>query len=193
MINGREVWSVIPMKGANSVNSQRLSVVYPDTSSRKNKGASKGTVPVAMFNPNLFKDDLNGQLQRAGGGNWAVHFPHELRSAEEPHEWFEQLVSETRDAAGKWEKIASHARNEALDLMCMTHSIAHLHGISSLNWNRPPPWAAPLEHNTFLVKAENVALPEKKDNNVTQEVQTQGVKVIVASGKKKSSFIDKLA
>jgi phage terminase large subunit GpA-like protein len=192
-INGREAWNIIPTKGANTFNAPRLNIAYPDTSGRKDRQASKGTVPIAIFNPNIYKDDLAGQLVRANGGSWSVHFPYELRSKEEPHEWFEQLVSEQRDRKGGWEKISAHSRNEALDLMVMNHVVAHLHGLSQIKWDRPPPWAAPWESNTFLVSIENVASTGKKDNNGVQETHEQGVKIIVAPEKKKNSFINKLA
>ncbi len=83
-----------------------------------------------------------GQLARADAGPWAVHFPAALKSKEPPHAWFEQLVSETRRPSGAWAKTASAARNEALDLMVMTHAIAHLHGLARIDWDRPPGWAA---------------------------------------------------
>lgn len=191
-VNGKEAWSVLPLKGANSSNAPRLTVTYPDTSGRKDRQISKGTVPVCMFNPNLFKDDLNGQLQRAIGGPWATHFPRELRSKEEPHEWFEQLVSETRDPSGKWEKISSHSRNEALDLMCMTHALAHVHGLSQINWARPPSWAMPWDSNSFLVPVEKVASETKKDNNAIQDSSEPGVKVL-AESEKKGSLAGKIA
>lgn len=193
MINGKEAWSVLPMKGANSANAPRLSVAYPDTSGRKDRQVSKGTVPVCMFNPNLFKDDLNGQLQRAVGGPWAAHFPAELRSKEEPHEWFEQLVAEARDPSGKWEKISSHVRNEAMDLMVMTHAIAHLHGLSQINWNRPPAWAAPWEANSFVLPIEKVASDPKKDNNAKQETTEPSVKVLTEPKKGGTSLAGKIA
>lgn len=190
LINGRDAWSAIPLKGATSINAHRLTVTYPDTSSNKNRKASKGTVPIGMFNPNNFKDDLSGQLQRATGGAWCVHFPAALKSKEPPHEFFEQLVSEHREATGRWEKNNRHIRNEVLDLMVMTHVVAHLHGISQINWKSPPAWAAEWESNSFLVPMEGLAIPDKKSDN-TQQIDS-GVKVITGETKK-SSLIDKLA
>lgn len=195
MINGREAWSVIPLKGSSGINAHRLTVNYPDTSSQKNRKASKGTVPVGMFNPNLFKDDLAGQLQRLQPGPWYTHFPSGLQSKEPPHEFFEQLVSEHREATGRWEKNNKHIRNEVLDIMVMSHAVAHLHGISQINWKNPPAWASAWETNPFLVKTENLANAEKKLDNAVRE--ESGVRIITRdseSGEKSKmeSLIKKL-
>jgi len=152
-IAGRDAWTVIPMKGADQLAAQRLVVTYPDTARKSNKAAAGGTVPVARFNPNLFKDDLAGQLQRADVGDWYVHFPHELRSPEQPHVWFEQLTSESQMKNGRWEKNAPGRRNEALDLMVMNHALAQLHGLHGIDWARPPSWAKPWDTNPSIVKA----------------------------------------
>lgn len=149
-IAGRDVYTVIPTKGASGLMAPRLSVTYPDTSGSGKKFASNGTVPVAVFNPNSFKDDLNGQLQKADGGPWAVHFPSALRAKAPPHPWFEQLVAETRLPNGRWEKQSRSARNEALDTMVGNHVLAHLHGLNRINWERPPNWAAPWDDNSLV-------------------------------------------
>ena len=152
-IAGRDAWSVIPMKGASQFNAPRLTVVYPDTSRAANMKAGGGTVPLAQFNPNMFKDDLFGQLQRAEPGDWYVNFPHALRAKEAPHPWFEQVVSEHRLPNGRWEKTADGARNEKLDLMVMNHVLAHLHGLGRINWDRPPAWAAEWDKNPLVMQA----------------------------------------
>jgi phage terminase large subunit GpA-like protein len=159
-IAGRDAWSIIPMKGANTLNAPRLSVVYPDTSRAANVKAGGGTVPQAQFNPNLFKDDLAGQLQRGEAGDWYVHFPWALRAKEAPHPWFEQVVAERRLPNGRWEKSISSARNEKLDLMVMAHAIAHLHGLSRINWDRPPSWAAEWDKNSLVIEASPEALED---------------------------------
>ena len=191
-IGGREAWSALPTKGANNINSQRLTVTYPDTSGRKDRKASRGQVPMGIFNPNQFKDDLAGQLSKGMNGPWAVHFPAELRSAEPPHDFFEELVAEERTPAGRWEKISAGARNEVLDLMVGTHVVAYLHGITLINWRSPPSWASPWDTNGFLVSAENVASVNKKYNNAPKAPQQDsGVRVIVKKQEKKS-LLDKL-
>lgn len=147
VIAGREVWTIIPTKGAKPIEAKRLSVVYPDTSTPANKAAGRGEVPIAIFNPNLFKDDLSGQLQTAMPGPGYVHVPAGLKSKAEPHVWFEQLVSEHVLSNGRWEKVQPHVRNEALDLMVMNQVIAHLHGLARIDWANPPAWAADWDEN----------------------------------------------
>lgn len=158
-ISGRDCWSIVPSKGASGINAPRLSVVYPDTVRKSNVVAGAGSVPMALFNPNAFKDDLAGQLMKGDAGPWYVHFPRELRSKEPPHVWFEQAVAERRLPNGRWERVTPSSRNEALDLLVMTHVAAHLHGLSRINWERPPNWAAPWDTNTTVVAGENKAPP----------------------------------
>lgn len=186
VINEKEAWSSIPMKGASTFMAPKLVVSYPDTSGNKKRAASNGVVPVAMFNPNLFKDDLNGQLQRANEGSWYIHFPKSLANKAPPHPWFEQLVAEIRDRIGKWEKINKAARNEALDLMVMNHVIAHLHGLSQIKWDKPPSWAAPWESNNFLIPVENISGLEQVNKESGSKPADSGVKIVVQQTKKKS-------
>jgi len=159
-IAGRDVYSVIPTKGASGLMAPRLNVTYPDTAGGGKKGGGAGTVPLGLFNPNSFKDDLNGQLQKADGGPWSIHFPAALRAKVPPHPWFEQLVAEVRLPNGRWEKENRSARNEALDVMVGNHVVAHLHGLSRINWERPPAWAAPWDTNAMVIAApEDEAAP----------------------------------
>lgn len=166
-VGGREAWSVLPLKGANTLNAARLQIAYPDTARKANVIAGRGEVPVGMFNPNNFKDDLAGQLMKAEPGPWYIHFPAELRSKEPPHLWFEQAVAEQRLPNGRWAKVVASARNETLDLLVMTHILAHLHGLSRINWDKPALWAAPWSTNSLVSKAATVdsagkAVPEKR-------------------------------
>lgn len=160
VLDQREAWSVIPTQGAPSRNSPRLVVVKPDAvrSDRAASGASLGQVPVARFNPNLFKDDLAGQIEKAEPGPWYVHFHRALRSAEPPHTWFAQLTAEHRRSDGTWAKTIAAAPNEAGDLMVMTHVLARLHGVGRLNWDNPPAWAAPWDANSSVVALNGVAM-----------------------------------
>lgn len=162
VISGREVWTIIPTKGAKNIDAKRLSVTYPDTSSPANKAAARGEVPVAQFNPNYFKDDLAGHLQVGLPGPGYVHIPAALKSKAAPHAWFEQLVSEHQKKPGRWEKITPHARNEALDLMVMNHVVAHLHGVSRIDWANPPPWAADWHENPNVLDAVAAAAATDK-------------------------------
>lgn len=181
-IAGREAWSALPAKGANHVNSARLQIVYPDTSRKASKNA-RGEIPLALFNPNNFKDDLAGQLMRAEPGPWYIHYPAELRSNKPPHVWFEQAVSERRLVNGRWEKLVPSARNETLDLLVMSHMVAHLHGLTRINWERPPPWAAPWDKNVMVSK-----LPTPGAGGTTEAPRSHGgaIKIKIDQGEKKS-------
>lgn len=163
---GPDAFNIMLTKGGSerpSVNLNKLTVVYPDTK-RQAGVVSKGEIPVALFNPNLFKDELLGQLLRDDPGPGFVNFPagmsaghpYGLRSDtnESPHPWFEQLVAEARLPGGKWQLVTPSARNEALDLMVMTNVMAHLHGLRRIKWDRPPVWAAPWEFNPLVKKPE---------------------------------------
>lgn len=168
-MGGRDVFSIIPLKGASTPNAPRLQVTYPDTARRANVMAAAGTVPVAAFNPNQFKDDLVGQLRVAEAGDWCVHFPAALKSKTEPHVWFEQLVAERQLPNGRWEKINPSARNEALDLMVMSHVVAHLNGLSRIDWDRAPGWAADWATNSAItaLPADVAAAPAAEELSVT--------------------------
>jgi phage terminase large subunit GpA-like protein len=98
------------------------------------------------------------------GQPWSVHFPAALRSETTPHLWFEQLFAERRDKGGEWNKIHAGIRNEAMDLMVLSHAVARLHGIGRINWSDPPAWAAPWERNSMIIDlpapvAETAATP----------------------------------
>lgn len=158
---GRDAWDVILTQGSPTLGAARLQVTYPENV-RKDREASevaRGQVPVARFNTNLFKDDLAAQLARAEPGAWFVNFPAALRDkAGPPYPWFEQLVAERRAANGSWHKVTANARNEATDLMVMTHVLARLHGIGRIDWTRPPAWAAEWDANTAVLSPERAAM-----------------------------------
>lgn len=148
-VGGRDAWTLLPCKGQSAVNAGRLAVVYPDSARKDRHTGVRGEVPLGLFNANLFKDALSGQLgQGEAGAQGYVHIPAALRSAAPPHAWFEQLTAERRTPRGTWEKIGR--ANEALDLMVGCHVMAHLHGLARMDWARPPGWAAPWEANTAV-------------------------------------------
>lgn len=150
MMDGRDVWSMLPTKGASSPTAPRLSVVYPDNARKDRKVKTSGTVPLARFNANQYKDNLSGHLKQGEPGPLYVHFPAALRSKEPPHVTFEQLVSEKRDALGHWSKPHQGIRNEMLDLMVGNHVLAWLHGLGRIKWDRPPIWAAEWDKNSMI-------------------------------------------
>jgi len=149
-IDGRDAWTVLPFKGASTINAASLNVSYPDTQRKDRFAAARGEVPLGVFNPNRFKDDAVTQLQRADPGPWCVHFPAALRAAEPPHPFFEQIVAERRKADGRWEKVTASARNEVLDLLVMNDVVAMLHGLRRINWDSPPVWAGDWDTNPHV-------------------------------------------
>ncbi|MBB2157212.1 phage terminase large subunit family protein [Gluconacetobacter diazotrophicus] len=149
-IDGRDAWSILPLKGASGRNAPSLVVNYPDGQRSDRKAAARGEIPVGLFNPNRYKDDLAVQLARSVPGEWMVHFPAGLLAEEPPHPFFEQLVAEQRKLDGRWEKVAGARRNEAMDVMVMTHVMANLHGLRRLDWASPPRWAAPWDTNPLV-------------------------------------------
>jgi phage terminase large subunit GpA-like protein len=156
------------MKGQGHISAARLSVVYPDTMRKDRKALAGGQIPLVLFATDAFKDDLAGQLATAEPGPWHVHIPHALRGnfaiagedwrPDSPHLFLEQLIAEQRNARGKWEKPHGGVRNEATDLMVGAHVIAHLHGLSRIDWARPPTWAAQWADNSLIAPLDTAAV-----------------------------------
>ena len=166
--DGRDGWTILPLKGASTINAPALVVTYPDTQRKDRSAAARGEIPVGFFNPNRFKDDASTQLQVADIGAWRVHFPAGLLANEPPHPFFEQLVAEQRRPDGRWAKVTPSARNEALDLMVMTNVLAFLFGIARMPWNSPPVWAAPWDENSNVVSSTEILVENL--SKVTQVV-----------------------
>jgi phage terminase large subunit GpA-like protein len=154
-IDGRPAFNVLPMKGASTANPPRLSVVFPDAVRGDRFAQARGEVPVGIFAPNAFKDDLNDQLAIADGATGFVRFPAALgKPPISPTEnaWFEQLLAEARDKSGRWEPRRQGHPNEALDLMVGTHVLAFALGLRRIRWDAGcPPWARPWEQNANVV------------------------------------------
>ncbi|GBQ69690.1 bacteriophage terminase large subunit [Ameyamaea chiangmaiensis NBRC 103196] len=150
-IDGREAWTILPLKGLSTPNAPFLSVSHPDSQRKDRRASARGEIPVGLFNPNRAKDDLHVALQRAESGPLAVHFPADLIPVEPPYPFFEQLVAEERLPNGRWQKKRAGGRNEALDLMVMTLVMANLFGLHRINWNSPPGWCAEWDRNSLVV------------------------------------------
>ncbi|MDD2794374.1 terminase gpA endonuclease subunit [Acidocella sp.] len=165
-IDGRPAWSVLPMKGASTLQAPRLQVVYPNAQRGDRLAQARGEVPLGVFNPNNFKDDLNGQLILAEDVPWSVRFPRALAADKPPHPWFEQLVAEDRQQSGRWARRQEGQPNEALDLMVGTHVLAFLFGISRFRWDALPVWARDCPENFNLVSLD--APPESSPSAPVQ-------------------------
>jgi phage terminase large subunit GpA-like protein len=165
-IRGRDGWMLVPAKGASGRNAPRITLAYPDTQRKDRKAAARGEVPVLFFNPNQAKDSLSAQLQRDAVGPGHIHIPAWICEEQPPHTWLEQLASETRDVRGFWSKIVDSARNEAVDLMCMSEAAARLHGMHRIDWGNPPAWAQEWQRNSMIVPWEaQQALPRAEDDD----------------------------
>ncbi|WP_025286805.1 terminase gpA endonuclease subunit [Granulibacter bethesdensis] len=157
VIDGREAWNLLPLKGGSSLNGPRLLTVRPE-SAQRNRAGALDQVMLGITNPNLFKDDLAVHLAVPAPGPWYVHIPAGLlgdypqgqNRLDPPHLFLEQMLSERRTKSGRWEKIVSSARNEGLDLMVGTHAMAFLIGLPRILWDSPPAWAAPWDKNSLV-------------------------------------------
>ncbi|GBQ32233.1 phage terminase large subunit family protein [Gluconacetobacter azotocaptans] len=150
MIGGREAWSLLPLKGASSLDARSIAISYPDSQRKDRLAGARGEVPLGIFNPNRMKDDVNAALQSIDPGSAVIHFPADLRSVAAPHAFFEQIVAENRRKDGRWEKKTSSARNEALDLLVMTGVMARIMGINRMDWSKPPLWAEQWDRNSMV-------------------------------------------
>jgi phage terminase large subunit GpA-like protein len=155
LLEGRDVWNLVPTRGASARAAPRIQLVYPNTQRKDRKVASRGQMPLLVFNPNGAKDALVAQLALMPPAGGAVAFPAALRSEAPPHDFFEQLAAEQRDpVTGGWSKIELHGRNEVMDMMVGTEILARLHGLHRIDWERPPSWAAGWETNSMVVVME---------------------------------------
>lgn len=151
---GRDLFDVLPVKGASQLTVPRLRVTYPDTQRNDRKANARGQVPVGIFNPNLFKDSLELQLLRLDDGQGRAHLPRILAQTTaqgaESIDFFDQLCVEQRDKVGAWSKRQDNLRNEAMDVMVMSHVAAYCWGSSRIDWEKPPPWARDQADNALV-------------------------------------------
>lgn len=155
VVEHRDVWSLVPTKGAPGRSAPRIQVVYPNSQRKDRRATARGQAPLLLFNANGAKDALAAQLAVAPPSVGAVHIPKGLLSpAGPPHDFLEQLSAEARNpATGAWEKVEKARRNEALDLMVGCEVVARLHGLHRIDWEAPPVWAARWDSNAAIVVA----------------------------------------
>lgn len=155
------------VRGDGRLGAPRIRKTFPDTSGRKDrrKAGSKGDVPVWQINTNLFKDGVAGDLNRAEPGAGYVHLPDWL-STSAPHV-FDELVAEVRTEKG-WQNPNGRA-NEATDLASYNRAAVVALGGERIDWDRPPAWAAPPEHQTDL--RTRAARPRRRTRVVNSGVQ----------------------
>lgn len=127
-------------------NKDKVVLSWPDSREQSNrKVSSKGDVPVLMINTDRFKDDIMGQLERDFDGWGYIQFPKYYRDSH----YEELLNSEIREPHG-WDQIRGKP-NETLDLFVYVLAIWHYLGGHSINWQRPPLWAAEMDKNSNVI------------------------------------------
>lgn len=180
-IEGREVYTLMPLKGAASASAPLLSVRYPDSQRAKSLTVKNSDIPLGQFNPNLLKDRLSSDLLITESGPRCVHFPQGIG---ELHDFYDQLAAEERTISGSWVKKSSGSRNEVWDMMVMNDAMSHLFGLHRISWDKPPKWAAPLTENVLAVNLNHPApdAPEQSTKNVQLPTPT----------KSRSAMLDRL-
>lgn len=144
----RQAGRMILTKGASYMTAPRVAKNYPDTKRKDRKAEARGEIPVWFFNVNMLKDEADSMMRILDPGPRALHLPVALLSEQPPHQFFEMLTAEERDPSGKWRKI--RPRNEAFDLVVMSHVVALSVKADRIKWDSPPSWAAPWSSNSFV-------------------------------------------
>ncbi len=133
------------VKGHGSASAQRAHIVFPDSNRKDRFAAARGDVPVLMLQSNMLKDALAGRLESITPGRGMIHW-----GEGSDDEFFRELCAEVRNEKG-WEN-PSGKRNEAWDLSYYTigAGISTLLRVETIDWDRPPSWAAPQGKNTLV-------------------------------------------
>lgn len=149
---------IVLSKGTGRLDAPRLGATFPDSRRKDRKAAARGEIPVWIFQTTRLKDELFNQLARDPGPRY-IHFPAELLDDGPPHEFFEQVCAESKRPNGLYEK--DRARNEALDLLVMTHVGALQLKGDRINWEKPPAWARLTARNPFALELVDAPAPEE--------------------------------
>jgi phage terminase large subunit GpA-like protein len=144
------------VKGDATPASPRARITRPDADKKSGAGA-RGEIPVLMLNPNINKDDLNNRLDVMLPGYGMIHLPAWLISpikSEDMSWFFAEMTSENRVPGKGWEKV--QRRNEAWDLFyyAIGACASTLLNVERLDWNNPPPFAAPWDDNPLVISAD---------------------------------------
>lgn len=149
------------VKGVGNAGAPRVHKSWPDARARKDRKAGRGDVPVWLLNVNVIKDGVAGDLAREVPGPGYVHLPSWA-----DREYFAELTAETRTADG-WEKVTSHAANEAFDLHAYNRAACIVLQAEAINWESPPEWADTLEARAELERQRAAA--EQQQRTAPQE------------------------
>lgn len=126
------------VKGVGNLMAPRVHQSWPDARARKDRRAGRGDVPVWLLNVNILKDGIAGDLARQVPGPGFVHLPTWVEN-----DYVNELTAENRTAKG-WEKVTSHAANEAFDLHAYNRAACIVLQAEAINWQNPPEWAQPI-------------------------------------------------
>lgn len=146
------------VKGDSSPGAPRTRISYPDAQKKDKLSAARGDVPVLLLNPNVLKDAMAGRIDNIEPGKGMIRFPSWL-----PDSYYSELCAETRTPKG-WENPA-HYRNEAWDLCYygLGYLVSSYIQAETINWSRPPGWAAPWDSNDLVFATEkDTFAPEVK-------------------------------
>lgn len=148
------------IKGEHKATAPLIEERWPDTRGRRDRSASRGDVPVLFVNSNRIKDMLDNALQREDVGPGYYHFPQWL-----PPWFYDEVTREQKQKDGTWPTVR---RNEAWDLMVYAEAAAIWglpvpgaratpRGVDTVDWQNPPPWAAPWDANALVFDPEDTA------------------------------------
>ena len=167
------------LKGEPSRTAVSIHKTFPDSQQKDKYAIARGDVPVWAINSNPVKDQAFNMLGRSEPGG-CVHMPvwFEEDGSPEDIDWlFKQLVAETWTPGG-W-KNTSKRKNEAFDLLA--YCIAFLKHpdirVDRIDWEKPPPWAAPLDVNDYVLRGDGspvVAKPSAVKKSLADMAKEHG-------------------
>jgi len=114
------------------------------------------------------KDEVALAVTRKVPGPGAYHISDGM-----PDRVFAELAAEVRTDKG-WERRKPGLPNEAFDLAVMGRGLAIVLKAERVDWDAPPPWAAPVEQNSFAVTVD--AAPERKPAPVAPVRRRRGIR-----------------
>ncbi|EGP18443.1 terminase gpA endonuclease subunit, partial [Halomonas sp. TD01] len=142
-------------KGGSSKTTNRIRKTWPDNTGRKNrKSKARGDVPLYILGTDLLKDAVAAMMDRNNPGAGYMHIPAWLGRW-----WYDELTYEVRDpATGKWSRPGKRP-NEAFDLCVYNLALFVLLKCEVIQWDAPPPWAAPWDENPLIIDPNSDGAP----------------------------------
>ena len=135
----------------------RVRVAYPDAGNRlAGRAGALGQIPVLETATNEVKDQMDAILNRTDAGSGCVRFASWLDLS-----WYRELCVEKLNHKNEWEKQLGK-RNESWDLLIMSWAFCLVPGqvnIETIDWAKPPRWAAPWNDNDFVYDPAQVPSP----------------------------------